>query len=69
MQRKSKSNKTGLQPVSRTCGTTPFGFKDMLGSYTSVSVPVTLLLTTTKVNAHNYESKRHDNNKVSKCYF
>ena len=21
-------NKTGLQPVSRTCGTTPFGFQD-----------------------------------------
>ena len=24
----SKENKTGLQPVSRTCGTTPFGFQD-----------------------------------------
>ena len=23
-----KINKTGLQPVLRTCGTTPFGFQD-----------------------------------------
>ena len=26
-QHKLKLNKTGLQPVSRTCGTTPFGFQ------------------------------------------